>query len=207
MKLQIKVDEKTGQIVDARFKTFGCGSAIASSSVATEWVKGKAMEEVLTIKNTSHCKASSPLIVLQDTRLASNQRILQPQEFLCYRKQTYLSHRFMFHVHEDFEAKCGLRADLYGHSKLINLPTNAVDVVGHMKLLNGPSFIERPVLDKVEITTTRQSLDHIQTKELGCNPYIANLVNAEEVTKAETVAVGEIFDYMKHGSAKVNLQL
>ncbi|CAF2082974.1 unnamed protein product [Brassica napus] len=91
MKLQIKVDEKTGQIVDARFKTFGCGSAIASSSVATEWVKGKAMEEVLTIKNTSHCKASSPLIVLQDTRLASNQRILQPQEFLCYRKQTYLS--------------------------------------------------------------------------------------------------------------------
>ncbi|CAG7869024.1 unnamed protein product [Brassica rapa] len=52
MKLQIKVDEKTGQIVDARFKTFGCGSAIASSSVATEWVKGKAMEEVLTIKNT-----------------------------------------------------------------------------------------------------------------------------------------------------------
>ncbi|CAF1705096.1 unnamed protein product [Brassica napus] len=39
MKLQIKVDEKTGQIVDARFKTFGCGSAIASSSVATEWVK------------------------------------------------------------------------------------------------------------------------------------------------------------------------
>ncbi|KAL0650868.1 hypothetical protein Bca4012_093559 [Brassica carinata] len=139
----------------------------------------------------------------------------------------------MFHVHEDFEAKCGLRGDLY-------------DVVGHMKLLNGQSFIERPVLDKVKITTTRQSLDHIQTKEggcnnilqefyshcrtpfvllvttvntkllggtlslssmsssrvlmnrdvqptqdylnwLGCNPYIANLVNAEEVTKAETM--------------------
>ncbi|XP_022556410.1 iron-sulfur cluster assembly protein 1, partial [Brassica napus] len=56
MKLQIKVDEKTGQIVDARFKTFGCGSAIASSSVATEWVKGKAMEEVLTIKNTEIAK-------------------------------------------------------------------------------------------------------------------------------------------------------
>ncbi|QCD81064.1 nitrogen fixation protein NifU [Vigna unguiculata] len=52
MKLQIKVDDKTGKIVDARFKTFGCGSAIASSSVATEWVKGKQMEEVLSIKNT-----------------------------------------------------------------------------------------------------------------------------------------------------------
>ncbi|KVI06329.1 hypothetical protein Ccrd_015327 [Cynara cardunculus var. scolymus] len=52
MKLQIKVDEETGKITDACFKTFGCGSAIASSSVATEWVKGKQMEEVLTIKNT-----------------------------------------------------------------------------------------------------------------------------------------------------------
>ncbi|XVE62144.1 hypothetical protein DITRI_Ditri06bG0095200 [Diplodiscus trichospermus] len=52
MKLQIKIDEESGKIVDACFKTFGCGSAIASSSVATEWVKGKSMDEVLTIKNT-----------------------------------------------------------------------------------------------------------------------------------------------------------
>ncbi|MBA0552244.1 hypothetical protein Golob_023073 [Gossypium lobatum] len=52
MKLQIKIDEDSGKIVDACFKTFGCGSAIASSSVATEWVKGKSMDEVLTIKNT-----------------------------------------------------------------------------------------------------------------------------------------------------------
>ena len=50
MKLQIRVDESSGKIVDACFKTFGCGSAIASSSVATEWVKGKQMEEVVTIK-------------------------------------------------------------------------------------------------------------------------------------------------------------
>ncbi|CAM8876736.1 hypothetical protein QQ045_019574 [Rhodiola kirilowii] len=56
MKLQIKVDEATGKIVDARFKTFGCGSAIASSSVATEWVKGKTVDEVLTIKNTEIAK-------------------------------------------------------------------------------------------------------------------------------------------------------
>nr|XP_021531211.1 iron-sulfur cluster assembly enzyme ISCU, mitochondrial isoform X1 [Aotus nancymaae] len=55
MKLQIQVDEK-GKIVDARFKTFGCGSAIASSSLATEWVKGKTVEEALTIKNTDIAK-------------------------------------------------------------------------------------------------------------------------------------------------------
>jgi len=49
MKLQIKVDE--GKIVDAKFKTFGCGSAIASSSLATEWIKGKTIDEANTIKN------------------------------------------------------------------------------------------------------------------------------------------------------------
>lgn len=52
MKLQIEVDESTGKIKDAKFKTFGCGSAIASSSLATEWVKGKTIDEALTIKNT-----------------------------------------------------------------------------------------------------------------------------------------------------------
>lgn len=51
MKLQIRVDDD-GNIIDSKFKTFGCGSAIASSSVATEWVKGKSVEEVLAIKNT-----------------------------------------------------------------------------------------------------------------------------------------------------------
>jgi len=51
MKLQIKVDEK-GCISDAKFKTFGCGSAIAASSLATEWIKGKTLEEAAAIKNT-----------------------------------------------------------------------------------------------------------------------------------------------------------
>lgn len=51
MKLQIKVDENQN-IIDAKFKTFGCGSAIASSSLATEWVKGKTIDEALEIKNT-----------------------------------------------------------------------------------------------------------------------------------------------------------
>jgi nitrogen fixation NifU-like protein len=52
MKLQIKVDDATGIITDARFKTYGCGSAIASSSLVTEWVKGKTLDEASTIRNT-----------------------------------------------------------------------------------------------------------------------------------------------------------
>ena len=52
MKLQLKVNPETGVIEDARFKTFGCGSAIASSSLATEWLKGKTITEALRIKNT-----------------------------------------------------------------------------------------------------------------------------------------------------------
>jgi len=52
MKLQVQVDETTGIIADAKFKTFGCGSAIASSSLATEWLKGKTIDEALAIKNT-----------------------------------------------------------------------------------------------------------------------------------------------------------
>ena len=52
MKLQIKVDPSTGLIEDARFKTYGCGSAIASSSLVTEWVKGKTLDQAMDIKNT-----------------------------------------------------------------------------------------------------------------------------------------------------------
>jgi nitrogen fixation NifU-like protein len=52
MKLQIKVDHETGTITDARFKTYGCGSAIASSSLVTEWVKGKTLDEAGSIKNS-----------------------------------------------------------------------------------------------------------------------------------------------------------
>ncbi len=56
MKLQIKVNPATNVIEDAKFKTFGCGSAIASSSLATEWVKGKTIDEALEIKNTEIVK-------------------------------------------------------------------------------------------------------------------------------------------------------
>lgn len=51
MRLQIEVDENTGTITDAKFKTFGCGSAIASSSLATEWLKGKSVNDALKIDN------------------------------------------------------------------------------------------------------------------------------------------------------------
>ena len=58
MKLQIEVDENE-KIIDAKFKTFGCGSAIASSSLATEWVKGKSIDEATTIQNTDIVKELS----------------------------------------------------------------------------------------------------------------------------------------------------
>lgn len=51
MRLQIEVDETSGIITDAKFKTFGCGSAIASSSLATEWLKGKSIDQALAIDN------------------------------------------------------------------------------------------------------------------------------------------------------------
>ena len=56
MRLQIKVNPETQVIEDAKFKTFGCGSAIASSSLATEWIKGKRVEDALAIKNTDIVK-------------------------------------------------------------------------------------------------------------------------------------------------------
>ena len=62
MKLQIKVNPLTGVIEDARFKTYGCGSAIASSSLVTEWVKGKTLDEAASIKNSAiAAKISRPV--------------------------------------------------------------------------------------------------------------------------------------------------
>ncbi|KAK9669454.1 hypothetical protein RND81_13G131300 [Saponaria officinalis] len=73
MKLQIRVDPDTGKVVDAVFKTFGCGSAIASSSVATEWVKGREMNEVLSIKNSEIAKhLALPPVKLHCSMLAED---------------------------------------------------------------------------------------------------------------------------------------
>ncbi|KAG8271314.1 hypothetical protein J6590_065723 [Homalodisca vitripennis] len=72
MKLQIKVDEN-GKIIDAKFKTFGCGSAIASSSLATEWVKGKTLDEAGKLKNTDIAKELSlPPVKLHCSMLAED---------------------------------------------------------------------------------------------------------------------------------------
>lgn len=72
MKLQIKVDDN-GKIVDAKFKTFGCGSAIASSSLATEWVKGKTIDQALQLKNTEIAKELSlPPVKLHCSMLAED---------------------------------------------------------------------------------------------------------------------------------------
>jgi len=59
MRLQIRVNPETQVIEEAKFKTFGCGSAIASSSLATEWIKGRTVEDALTIKNTDIVKELS----------------------------------------------------------------------------------------------------------------------------------------------------
>eukprot|EP00095_Tigriopus_kingsejongensis_P007203 maker-scaffold192_size271026-snap-gene-1.23 protein:Tk07203 transcript:maker-scaffold192_size271026-snap-gene-1.23-mRNA-1 annotation:"iron-sulfur cluster assembly enzyme mitochondrial precursor" len=72
MKLQIQVDED-GQIVDAKFKTFGCGSAIASSSLVTEWIKGKSVDQASKIKNSEIAKELSlPPVKLHCSMLAED---------------------------------------------------------------------------------------------------------------------------------------
>lgn len=72
MKLQVRVDDN-GKIIDAKFKTFGCGSAIASSSLATEWIKGKTLDEASKIKNTDIAKELSlPPVKLHCSMLAED---------------------------------------------------------------------------------------------------------------------------------------
>ena len=73
MKLQIRVDPSSGEITDACFKTFGCGSAIASSSVATEWVKGRSLDDATGIKNSDIARhLSLPPVKLHCSMLAED---------------------------------------------------------------------------------------------------------------------------------------
>lgn len=88
MKLQIEVDEKTGIIRDAKFKTFGCGSAIASSSLATEWVKGKTLTEALEIKNTQIVEELSlPPIKIHCSVLAEDAIKMAVKDYLTKQEQ------------------------------------------------------------------------------------------------------------------------
>jgi Fe-S cluster assembly scaffold IscU len=89
MKLQIEVDAATGIISDAKFKTFGCGSAIASSSLATEWVKGKTCEEALAIKNTQIVEELSlPPIKIHCSVLAEDAIKMAVKDYLAKQKET-----------------------------------------------------------------------------------------------------------------------
>lgn len=88
MKLQIKVDEN-GKIIDAKFKTFGCGSAIASSSLATEWIKGKSTDEALKIKNTDIAKELClPPVKLHCSMLAEDAIKAAINDYKIKRKST-----------------------------------------------------------------------------------------------------------------------
>ncbi|MGK5086989.1 Fe-S cluster assembly scaffold IscU [Bdellovibrionota bacterium FG-2] len=87
MKLQVEVDEKTGIIKDAKFKTFGCGSAIASSSLATEMLKGKTLDQALEIKNTDIVKELSlPPIKIHCSVLAEDAIKAAVNDYLAKRK-------------------------------------------------------------------------------------------------------------------------
>ena len=89
MKLQIEVDAVTGIIRDAKFKTFGCGSAIASSSLATEWVKGKTCEEALAIKNTQIVEELSlPPIKIHCSVLAEDAIKMAVKDYLNKQKDS-----------------------------------------------------------------------------------------------------------------------
>lgn len=88
MKLQIEVDASTGIIRDAKFKTFGCGSAIASSSLATEWVKGKTCQEALEIKNTQIVEELSlPPIKIHCSVLAEDAIKMAVKDYLSKQEQ------------------------------------------------------------------------------------------------------------------------
>ena len=92
MKLQIKVDDKTKMITDAKFKTFGCGSAIASSSLVTEWVKGKTTDEAKEIKNTS----------------IASELALPPVKIHC----SVLAEDAIKAAIKDYEVKCGCKEEI-----------------------------------------------------------------------------------------------
>jgi nitrogen fixation protein NifU and related proteins len=99
MKLQIKVNPATGLIEDARFKTYGCGSAIASSSLVTEWVKGKSLDEALTIKNDriAH-ELALPPVKIHCSILAEDAIKAAVEDYKTKHAGTHASHAHASHV-------------------------------------------------------------------------------------------------------------
>ncbi|RFM23964.1 MAG: Fe-S cluster assembly scaffold IscU, partial [Candidatus Thermochlorobacter aerophilum] len=102
MKLQIKVNEETGIIEDAKFKTFGCGSAIASSSLATELLKGKTIEEAFAIKNTQLVQELNlPPVKIHCSVLAEDAIKAAIADFKRSKKLSVSKHKRLFLTHSN----------------------------------------------------------------------------------------------------------
>lgn len=123
MQLQLKIDEQTGTIEEAKFKTFGCGSAIASSSLVTEWVKGRTVEQALTIKNMDIAKELS----------------LPPVKIHC----SVLAEDAVKAAITDYKLKAAIRAGVLAQSELVEWKALSTRVVGEL------SAAEKTCLDEL----------------------------------------------------------
>ena len=123
MQLQLKIDEATGTIEEARFKTFGCGSAIASSSLVTEWVKGRTVEQAMTIKNMDIAKELS----------------LPPVKIHC----SVLAEDAVKAAITDYKFKAAVRAGVLSQSELVEWKALSSRIVGEL------SEAEKKCLDEL----------------------------------------------------------
>lgn len=109
MKLQIRVDDN-GKIIDAKFKTFGCGSAIASSSLATEWVKGKSLDEAGNLKNSDIAKE----LCLPPVKLHCSSKLIDTFNCccVCYDANSFIDFSFLWILHSIVLAEDAIKAAL-----------------------------------------------------------------------------------------------
>ena len=112
MQLQLKIDEATGTIEEAKFKTFGCGSAIASSSLVTEWVKGRTVEQAMTIKNMDIAKELS----------------LPPVKIHC----SVLAEDAVKAAITDYKFKAAVRAGVLSQKELVEWKALSSRIVGEL---------------------------------------------------------------------------
>jgi len=123
MQLQLKIDEATGTIEEAKFKTFGCGSAIASSSLVTEWVKGRTVEQAMTIKNMDIAKELS----------------LPPVKIHC----SVLAEDAVKAAITDYKFKAAVRAGVLSQKELVEWKALSSRIVGEL------SEAEKTCLDEL----------------------------------------------------------